>query len=58
MIKEVVSFTSNINRPSIGLMEKIGLKRDERGDFDHPNVDVNSPLRRHVLYRIEINSGN
>tara|TARA_Y100001970_G_C14223971_1_gene854421 strand:+ start:2183 stop:2737 length:555 start_codon:yes stop_codon:yes gene_type:complete len=52
MMKEVVSFTSSINTPSISLMEKIGMKKDIGGDFDHPNVDVNHPLRKHVLYRI------
>ena len=52
MLKEVVSFTSKINGPSIGLMEKIGMQRDKNGDFDHPNVERKSPLSRHVLYRI------
>jgi hypothetical protein len=32
-------------------MEKIGMKRDEAGDFDHPNLPPGHPLRRHVLYR-------
>ncbi len=48
---EIVSFTSKLNKPSIKVMEKIGMTRDEAGDFDHPMVEVDSPLRRHVLYR-------
>jgi RimJ/RimL family protein N-acetyltransferase len=41
------------NRRSRAVMERIGMVRDERGDFDHPNVPETSPLRRHVLYRAE-----
>jgi hypothetical protein len=35
-------------------MERIGLRRDPSGDFDHPNVDaVAYPhLVRHVFYRL------
>jgi hypothetical protein len=32
-------------------MEKIGLRRDLLGDFDHPGLPDGHPLRRHVLYR-------
>ncbi|MCP4474331.1 MAG: GNAT family N-acetyltransferase [Gammaproteobacteria bacterium] len=46
---EVVSFTSAINQPSCGVMEKIGLHHDEKDDFDHPKIDKNSRLYRHVL---------
>jgi hypothetical protein len=28
------------------------MTHDPRDDFDHPNVPVLSPLRRHVLYRL------
>ena len=51
-LDEIVSFTSSINIPSIKLMEKIGMRRDKSGDFDHPNVESCSPLRKHVLYRL------
>lgn len=50
---EVVSFTAEQNRPSRKVMEGIGMRRDEAGDFDHPLLDDTSPLRRHVLYQIE-----
>jgi ribosomal-protein-alanine N-acetyltransferase len=49
-LQEVVSFTAKINTPSENVMKKIGMLKS--GEFDHPNVPVNSPLRRHVLYRI------
>ena len=48
---EVVSFTAVENRRSRAVMERIGMVRDEAGDFDHPAVPEDSPLRRHVLYR-------
>ena len=30
------------------------MERDVDGDFDHPLLPVGSPLRRHVLYRIDV----
>jgi RimJ/RimL family protein N-acetyltransferase len=51
-LREVVSFTIPINLASIRVMEKLGLSRDPADDFDHPNVPVGHPYRRHVLYRI------
>jgi hypothetical protein len=33
-------------------MVKLGMERDLDGDFDHPRLPVDSPLRRHVLYRL------
>lgn len=49
---EVVSFTALSNQPSQRVMEKIGMKRDEKGDFEHPAVSAETGLREHVLYRI------
>jgi len=51
-LDEVVSFTSARNLRSRAVMERIGMIRDESGDFDHPMVPEGHPLRRHVLYRI------
>ncbi len=28
------------------------MVRDRAGDFDHPRLPAGSPLRRHVLYRV------
>ncbi|MCB0411830.1 MAG: GNAT family N-acetyltransferase, partial [Bdellovibrionales bacterium] len=50
--EEIVSFTSKLNLPSVAVMERIGMKRDFGGDFDHPRVEPGHPLRPHLLYRI------
>jgi RimJ/RimL family protein N-acetyltransferase len=51
-LREIVSFTVPSNYRSIRVMEKIGMKRDMEGDFYHPKVPYEHPLRLHVLYRI------
>ena len=53
-LDEIVSFTVPQNERSWRVMERIGLRRDPSGDFDHPNVDaVAYPhLVRHVFYRV------
>jgi len=51
-LSEVVSFTSTLNKPSMRVMEKIGMHHDPKDDFDHPNLAKEHPLARHVLYRI------
>jgi RimJ/RimL family protein N-acetyltransferase len=48
---EIVAFTTTLNTRSQAVMERIGMRRDEAGDFDHPSLPEGSPLRRHVLYR-------
>jgi len=54
-LDEVVSFTAELNTPSIRVMEKIGMIRDKFGDFEHPAVPEGHPIRPHVLYRIGSN---
>ncbi len=49
-LDDVVSFTIPANQRSRRVMEKIGLVHV--GEFDHPRLAPDSPLRRHVLYRI------
>lgn len=51
-LDEIVSFTAEINKPSQRVMEKIGMTRDESGDFEHPAVSRDNPVRPHVLYRM------
>jgi 3-dehydroquinate dehydratase / shikimate dehydrogenase len=51
-LAEVVSFTAVGNTNSRAVMERIGMTRDPDDDFDHPELPVDSDLRRHVLYRI------
>ncbi len=55
-LQEIVSVTVPANRRSIAVMERIGMKRDIRGDFEHPMVPEGNPLRQHVLYRIRNSS--
>lgn len=52
-LSEIVSFTAVDNLPSRRVMERIGMRRDLDGDFDHPRVPEGHALRRHVLYRIK-----
>jgi RimJ/RimL family protein N-acetyltransferase len=52
-IPELVSFTSVGNERSRAVMRRIGMTHDPADDFDNPNVAAGSPLRRHVLYRLE-----
>jgi RimJ/RimL family protein N-acetyltransferase len=51
-LQEVVSFTVPANVASTHVMEKLGMQRDAAGDFDHPSLPADSPLSRHVLYRL------
>lgn len=51
-LEEVVAFTSRDNLRSQRVMERSGMTRDPVGDFDHPLVAADSPLRPHVLYRV------
>jgi RimJ/RimL family protein N-acetyltransferase len=51
-MREIVAFTTTVNTRSQAVMERIGMTRDRDGDFDHPEMPEDSPLRRHVLYRI------
>lgn len=51
-VSEVVSFTVPANARSRRVMERLGMTRNPADDFDHPNLPVGHPLRRHVLYRM------
>lgn len=51
-LKELVAFTVHDNDRSTHLMEKIGMTRDEKGDFDYPALKKGHPLGRFALYRI------
>jgi RimJ/RimL family protein N-acetyltransferase len=54
-LNEIVSFTVPQNERSRRVMERIGLRRDPAGDFDHPRVDaaLYPQLVRHVFYRLK-----
>jgi RimJ/RimL family protein N-acetyltransferase len=50
-LEEIVSFTTLGNIRSRHVMERIGMTRDTKGDFDHPEIPTGHPLKKHVLYR-------
>ena len=52
-LPEIVSFAVPANIRSRRVMEKIGMRHDRSGDFDHPNFPAGHPLRRHMLYRLK-----
>lgn len=51
-LAEIVAFTAAGNDRSRRVMERLGMTRDPRDDFDHPTIAEGHPLRRHVLYRL------
>lgn len=53
-LNKVYSFTSKLNVQSENVMKKIGMVKAE--EFEHPNITEDNPLRKHVLYSIDLNS--
>ncbi|MGQ5523688.1 GNAT family N-acetyltransferase [Chitinimonas sp. PSY-7] len=51
-LDKIVAITTPDNLPSQSVMTRLGMARDLAADFDHPNVPVGHPMRRHVLYHI------
>lgn len=51
-LNEIVSFTTVHNLPYQKVMMRLGMTHDPKDDFDHPRLEENHPLRRHVLYRL------
>ncbi len=50
---QLVSFAVAGNHRSTAVMERLGMRRDPEGDFDHPSIPDSHPhLKRHVLYRL------
>jgi RimJ/RimL family protein N-acetyltransferase len=49
-LQEIVALTTLGNTASQRVMERLGMTRTI--EFDHPAVAENSPLRRHILYRL------
>lgn len=50
--KQLVSFTAKDNARSIKVMERLGMTRDPKDDFEHPKLPLGHPLRPHLLYRL------
>ncbi len=51
-LDEVVSFAVHSNARSQNVMSRIGMKRDPKGDFRHPDIAPGYDLARHFFYRI------
>ena len=49
---EIVANACVPNLASQRVMQKLGMTHDPADDFDHPRVPLESPLNRHVLYRL------
>ncbi len=52
-LAEIVSFTTEGNRRSRAVMERLGMSRDPVDDFLHPMLPAGHPQRPHVLYRLD-----
>ena len=51
-VQRLYSFTAKQNAPSERVMQKIGMTKV--GEFEHPSLSADSPLRTHVLYQIDL----
>ncbi|WP_027874760.1 GNAT family N-acetyltransferase [Spongiibacter marinus] len=47
---EIIAMTAVVNTRSRALMERLNMRRGD--DFEHPQLAVGSPLRRHCLYTL------
>jgi RimJ/RimL family protein N-acetyltransferase len=52
-LDEIVSFTALSNQRSQALMQRLGMQLDAAGEFNHPVLAADHPLRRHCLYRLQ-----
>ncbi|MTI18474.1 N-acetyltransferase [Rhodobacteraceae bacterium RKSG542] len=53
-LEEIIAMRVPMNIRSGRVMDKLGMHRDAVDDFDHPAVDDDSPLKRHVLHRLRL----
>jgi RimJ/RimL family protein N-acetyltransferase len=51
-LEEIVSFTVPTNVRSLGVMNRLGMRHDGMGDFDHPRLPAEHMLKHHMLYRL------
>jgi RimJ/RimL family protein N-acetyltransferase len=49
---EIVAITATNNLRSQAVMQRLGMVRDAAGDFLHPKLAPDHPLRSHVTFRI------
>ncbi|MCK2220597.1 GNAT family N-acetyltransferase [Actinomadura sp. ATCC 31491] len=55
-LDDLISMTAASNLRSQAVMRRLGMTRDPAEDFDHPKVPPDSPVLRHVLYRLKAGS--
>ncbi len=51
--QSIWAITVPANTRSWGLMARLGMARQSHLDFDHPGVPDDSPLKRHITYRLD-----
>lgn len=51
-LRKIFAYAAAGNMRSRRVMEKLGMTRKSKDDFDHPNLEPNHRHRRQVLYRI------
>jgi RimJ/RimL family protein N-acetyltransferase len=51
-LERILAFTVPANAPSRAVMDRLGMTRDERLDFDHPRLPAGHSLSRHVVYAL------
>jgi RimJ/RimL family protein N-acetyltransferase len=52
-LARIVSYTARPNLRSEAVMQRLGMKREAKGDFIHPLVPAGHRLAWHVLYAID-----
>jgi len=52
-LRELVAISVPANFRSRRVMEKIGMRRVQELDFDHPRVPESHPLRAHLVYALK-----
>ena len=51
-LSEITAMTAPANLRSQAVMGRLGMTADPACDFDHPLMEVDDPLRRHLVYRL------
>ena len=52
-LKTVFAFTAVNNLRSQAVMKRIGMRRVEGGDFDHPDLPADDSSRHHILFKAD-----
>jgi RimJ/RimL family protein N-acetyltransferase len=52
-VDEILTFTAATNLKSQAVMRRVGFTPDPARDFDHPQLPLEHPLRRHVVYSMK-----